>query len=96
MIYSDHVGRVMTTPKETAFEEIKLAVETGVTDREFWHSRTPDERILAMELMRRRAYGYDEHSVPKLERVIEIVTLKHYAPRPDEAKNSTDLPPDQS
>jgi len=46
--------------------------------------------------MRRRAYGYDEHSVPGLETVIEVATLKHYAPQPSEAKNSTDLPPDQS
>ncbi len=62
---------------DAAFEAIKLAVETGVTDRAFWHSRTPDERIAAMELMRQRAYGYDEHSMPRLQRVIEIATLKH-------------------
>jgi hypothetical protein len=86
----------MNESDETKLEEIKFAVETGVTDREFWHSRTPEERIWAMELMRRRAYGYDEHSIPRLERVIEVATLKHYAPQPSEAKNSTDLPPDQS
>ena len=63
---------------DAAFEVIKLAVETGVTDRAFWHSRTPDERIAAMELMRQRAYGYDEHSMPKFQRVIEIVSLKRY------------------
>lgn len=87
---------MMKTPEEIAFEEIKLAVETGVTDREFWHSRTPEERIWAVELMNRRAYGYDEHSLPKLQRVIEFDTLKHYEPRRAEAENSTDLPTEQS
>jgi hypothetical protein len=86
----------MNESDETKLEEIKFAVETGVTDREFWQSRTPEARIWAMELMRRRVYSYDEHSVPKLERVIEVATLKHYSPRPSEAKNATDLPPDQS
>ena len=82
----------MKTPEETAFEEIKLAVETGITDRKFWHSRTPEERIWAVELMRQRAYGYDEHTVPKLQRVIEFATLKHYEPQSAEAENPADLP----
>jgi hypothetical protein len=86
----------MKESDETKLEEIKLAVETGVTDREFWHSRTPQERLWAVELMNRRAYGYDEHSVPKLQRVIEFATLKHYEPRPGEAENSADLPKEQS
>jgi hypothetical protein len=86
----------MKESDETKLEEIKLAVETGVTDREFWHSRTPEERIWAIELMNRRAYGYDEHSIPKFQRVFEVVDLKHYEPRPGEAENSTDLPTEQS
>ena len=86
----------MNTPEEIALEEIQLAVETGVTDREFWNSRTPEERLWAVELMNRRAFGYDEHSVPKLQRVIESATLKRYEPRRTEAKNSADLPVEQS
>jgi hypothetical protein len=66
------------------YEAIKLAVETEA-DPAFWHSRTPEERIMAMELMRRRAYGYDEHSMPKLQRVIEIVDLKRYHAPPESA-----------
>lgn len=60
------------------FETIKLAVENGITDREFWWSRTPEERICAMELMRRRKYGYDENSMPRIQRVFEVVKLKKY------------------
>jgi hypothetical protein len=86
----------MKESDETKLKEIKLAVETGVTDREFWHSRTPQERIWATELMRRRDYGYDEHSLPGLQRVIEFATLKHYQPRRGETEESPDLPSDQS
>jgi len=68
------------TPEERALQEIKFAVETGVTDREFWHSRTPRERLWAVELMRQRVYGYDEHSAPQLKRVIEFAKLKHDEP----------------
>ena len=64
--------------EEERLEEIKLAVENGVTDREFWQSRTPQERIWAVELMNRRKYGYDENSMPRIERVIEFATLKRY------------------
>ena len=64
--------------EEQRLEEIRSAVENGVTDREFWHSRTPQERIWAAELMRRRKYRYDENSMPRVERVLEVVTLKRY------------------
>ena len=83
----------MKTQEEKAFEEIRVAVESEVTDREFWHSRAPQERIWAIELMRRRAYGYDEHSVPKLKRVIEFDKLR---PQSDEATNSSGPSMEQS
>lgn len=86
----------MKESDETKLEEIKLAIETHGSDPVYWRSRTPEERIWAVELMNRRAYGYDEHSVPKFQRVIEIATLKRYEPRPAEAENSTDLPKEKS
>ena len=79
---------------DAAFEEIKLAVETGA-DRVFWHSRTPEERLIAVELMRQKKYGYDEHSMPKFQRVIEIVSLKRYNARPESADPQSP-PKDQS
>jgi len=68
----------MKKSKDEALDEIKLAVEREITDREFWHSRTPEERLWAAELMRRRKYGYDENSIPKFEKVFEVTTLKRY------------------
>jgi len=41
----------------------------------YWHSRTPQERLEALELMRRRAYGYDQ-ATARLQRVLEIVQPK--------------------
>ena len=60
------------------FETIKRAVESGITDREFWWSRTPEERLCAAELMRRRKYGYDENSMPRFEKVFEVIDLRQY------------------
>src|SRR5438067_12061413 len=76
MIYC--VTQFAMKTEEERLEEIKLAVENGVTDREFWHSRTPQERIWAGVLMNRRKYGYDENSMLRIERVIEFATLKRY------------------
>jgi hypothetical protein len=57
-------------------EEIKRAVENGVTDRKFWHSRTPQERVWAAVLMRQRKYGESVNN--PIERVMEIVTMERY------------------
>ena len=63
--------------KDGDLDDVIRAVEDGVTDREFWHSRTPQERIWAAVLMRRRKYG--EIVDRPIERVVEVVTLKRYA-----------------
>lgn len=44
-------------------------------EKEFWWSRTPQERLLHVERLRRIAYGYDENS-EGLQRVLEIVERK--------------------
>ncbi len=42
----------------TAFSVTTLA-EADRVDRAYWRSRTPDERLAALELSRQIAYGYD-------------------------------------
>ena len=75
------------TIDDADFEAIKLAVESGVTDPAFWRlSRTVDERFVAIELMRQRAYGYDAQSVPKFQRVFEVVRRKLNPHPPDQKK----------
>ena len=34
--------------------------ERDAADREYWRTRTPEERLTALEMMRQIAYGYDE------------------------------------
>ena len=40
-------------------------------DKEYWLSKTPQERLEAVELMRQIIYGYDP-SATRLQRVFEI------------------------
>jgi hypothetical protein len=49
--------------------------ELSSHDRTYWHSRTPRERLAALELMRQKAYGYDPVTA-KIKRVIRIVKLE--------------------
>ena len=63
-----------TSELERVSEMIKEAESSGPG---YWHSRTPQERVKAMELMRQRAYGYDALTAPKLKRVLEIVQRRN-------------------
>jgi len=55
----------------TAFSVTTLE-EAAQADREYWQSRTPDERLAAMELSRQIAYGYDP-TARGLSRFFEVV-----------------------
>jgi hypothetical protein len=54
----------------TAFSVISLDDDPG--DKEYWLSKTPDERMAALEFMRQVAYGYDP-ATARLQRVFEVV-----------------------
>ena len=44
-------------------------------EKEFWLSRSPEERLNALELLRQIAYGYKPNSI-RLQRVFEIAERK--------------------
>ena len=44
-------------------------------EKEYWLSKTPQERLEAVELMRQIIYGYDP-STARLQRVFEITQRK--------------------
>lgn len=44
-------------------------------DKAFWLSKTPGERMEALERLRQRVYGYDP-ATARVERVLTIVDLK--------------------
>jgi hypothetical protein len=56
-----------------AFEIVSLDEEGD--DRNYWRSRTPDERMEALELMRQIIYGYDP-ATTRLQRVFEVAELE--------------------
>lgn len=45
-------------------------------DRHYWQERSPDERLLALELMRQSAYGYEYSTSRRLQRVFEIIIVE--------------------
>jgi hypothetical protein len=57
---------------KTAFEVRSLEDEGN--DREFWWSKSPDERLLALEMMRQSVYGYDPLT-DRLQRVLTVAEL---------------------
>jgi len=44
-------------------------------DRQYWLSKTPDERFEALEILRQIAYGYDP-ATERLQRIFEIILLR--------------------
>ncbi len=46
--------------------------EADAADKAYWHSKTPQERMAALELMRQINYGYDP-TTERLQRVLEVV-----------------------
>src|SRR5437867_1407574 len=60
-----------------AFDSFEAA---DAADRKFWLSRTPEERLQALEHMRQLARGYDDHSRPKFEKIIRIRKLRRRVP----------------
>jgi hypothetical protein len=60
---------------KTSFQVFSSFEEADEADRRYWHSRSPDERLEAVELMRQSAYGYDP-ATSRLQRVLEFAQLE--------------------
>lgn len=52
------------------------ALSNQSDDRAFWHRKTPEERLAAMELMRAINYGYDP-ATTRLQRVLTVTQLEN-------------------
>jgi hypothetical protein len=61
------------TLDRSAFEVVPL--EESRSDREYWLTKSPRERMEALELMRQIIYGYDP-ATTRLQRVLEVIELK--------------------
>ena len=58
---------------KTAFSVTSLSA-AGDEEKVYWLSKTPEERLEALEFLRQIAYGYDPSSA-RLQRVLEITQL---------------------
>ncbi len=57
-----------------AFSVLSSFEEAVEDDKAYWHSKTPQERMAALELMRQINYGYDP-TTERLQRILEVATL---------------------
>ncbi len=58
---------------KTHFSVSSLTEESD--DKAYWHSKTPEERMEMLELLRQINYGYDP-TTARLQRILEVVELK--------------------
>lgn len=52
-----------------------VALEDEDDDKEFWLSKTPEERLQTVELLRQLNYGYDP-AIARLQRVFGVDELE--------------------
>lgn len=50
--------------------------EAEIEEKAYWLSKTPHERLEALELMRQSAYGYENPNSERLQRVFKIIERK--------------------
>lgn len=58
---------------KTAFSVVSLQDESD--EKAFWLSKTPQERLEVVELLRQMNYGYDP-STARLQRVLEVAQFE--------------------
>jgi hypothetical protein len=71
-------GRIMNAISEvrmdkTAFSIVSLTDESD--EKEYWQTRTPQERLGTVEMLRQLNYGYDP-TTARLQRVLTVAELK--------------------
>ena len=71
---SDEQASIRTRAEMLTLDRTKISITDlrESDEREFWLSRSPVERLAALELLREIAYCYEPDSL-RLQRVLEIV-----------------------
>jgi len=60
---------------KSAFRVFSSFEEAEAADRAYWQTRTPTDRLLAVEFQRQIAYGYDP-ATTRFQRIFEVTQLK--------------------
>lgn len=61
-------------------------------DRSYWMSKTPEERLAALEFLRQVTYGYDP-ATARLQRVVELIDLRKETGDEPEDEEGSKRPP---
>lgn len=59
-----------TLVRKLTFEQLEAI------DEKYWFSRTPVERLIALEHIRQLAWGYNDQSRPKLQGSADLLKLR--------------------
>ena len=65
----------LVTFDRSAYTVYNSFEEADATVRKYWRSRTPIERMIALEHIRQLAWGYDDANPPRLPRSPELLQL---------------------
>lgn len=65
----------LTKMDKTKFEVLPADADTSKQDREYWMSKPLSHRLMALEILRQRAYNYDPNTA-RVQRVLEYTKLK--------------------
>jgi len=68
----------MTGPEKLRIDKTALSVASlfdESDEKTYWRSKSPQERLEAVETMRQIIYGYDP-STTRLQRLLEVVELQ--------------------
>src|SRR5688572_4613705 len=68
--------RELTRLDRTAIHSFDSFEAADRADRQYWWSLTPIERLIALEHIRRLAWGYDDNTRPGLPRSGEVLKLR--------------------
>ncbi len=73
---AEQFERELTVFDKTAVRMFTSFKDAEQVDREYWLSRTPEERMKALEHIRQLAWGYDEESRPEFQRLDRVFQLR--------------------
>lgn len=57
---------------KTVVSVVDLSHDSGHDDVQYWLSKTPTERLIALETLRQQYYGYDPNTA-RFQRLFEVV-----------------------
>jgi hypothetical protein len=67
--------RSLTEFDRTAFRTFNTFAKADEADRKYWRSRSPKERMQALEHIRQMVWGYRDDSQPAFQTTVKVTEL---------------------